>query len=948
MHIKIFCSLVLLCTTSIKVSTAVTPLQLTRDGAAPTSPQEDFLKVIRVPSPKFRLPNDVLPFHYDLRLRPRLTATDPNDGPQWTAPGQVTILVTCVQTTRNISLHSTVREINESSVTITNIQTGLTIAVETHSYVPEKDFYVITLTSAMQIGQRYSIFIDYVADVFTNRLDGLYRSHYDDPASGETKWAATTQFQAFGARAAYPCFDEPGLKATFNITLGREHNFSAVANTPIIDTLPIDGLDNWFWDIFKQTVPMPTYLVALVISDYAFAEASSDLYNKPTRTYAPKHLIDQGHGDFAAMVAAKDLAFFEEFFDYEYALDKMDSAAMWDFAAGAMENWGINIYREVLILYAPNQNNERERRQVSQTLAHELAHQWFGNLVTCAWWTGAWLNEGFASWIQYLGLNHTDPEFESLKTILNDAMQNAMRSDVLANSHPTLLPDKGNPYDTMSYSGNLVYSKGAALIRMMENFLTIGTLQAGLRTYLKRNAFGAVEQDDLFEALTEHALADNRLPEGVTMKTIMDTWTLQKAYPLLKVRHSTSDNIVTITQEEDQGTFGKRPIQSGTNQENPLWFVPMAVSTQSNPQPDNTIPQYWLSTSEMTIPHNSSEWLIVNSGATGYYRVEYDAVLTQRLHDQILRDFTVLNYGTRSQLLDDYFTRAFTGNQQISAALGFTRHLEQELEYVVWAPFFYHMAKPYRLFSGTEVFDSMKEYILPKISDVMDSLQTTRNISFGIDNILYAQLFDWSCGMGNPSCVNQSLAFFETWKSNPDVNPIDPMLRPIVYCTAIANRIDNFQFALERFAASTGTQQTQLLTALGCTTNNASVALLLGAADGSTSQISRQFALAALQSVAANHLHRGTLESFIRNSIEDVVEYVGNAAIIANTLRSLSSYYSSARELLFVNDLAAQYSDLLGAPGVTEIVEAAITAIEDNILWTARFREQFHIWFQQN
>jgi len=416
----------------------------------------------------------------------------------------------------------------------------------------------------------------------------------------------------------------------------------------------------------------------------------------------------------------------------------------------------------------------------------------------------------------------------------------------------------------------------------------------------------------------------------------------------LKDRHSTSDNIATITQEADQGDYAKRPIQSETNQENPIWFVPLAVATQGNPLPDNTIPQYWLSTSEITIPHNSSQWIVVNSGATGYYRVEYDAVLTQRLHDQILRDFTVLNYGTRSQLIDDYFTRAFTGNQQIGAALGFTRHLEQELEYVVWAPFFYHMAKPYRLFSGTEAFDSMKEYILPKISNVMDSLRTTRNISAGIDNLLYAQLFDWSCGMGNPSCVNQSLAFFETWKSNPDANPIDPILRPVVYCTAIANGVDNFQFALERFAASTGTQQSQLLTALGCTANNDSIALLLGAADGSASQISRQFALAALQSVAANHLHRRTLESFIQNSIEDVVEYIGDASVVANTLRSLSSYYSSGRELLFVNDLAAQYSDLLGAPGITEIIEAAIAAIEDNILWSARFREQFHIWFQQN
>ncbi|KAG0416560.1 hypothetical protein HPB47_006321 [Ixodes persulcatus] len=364
------------------------------------------------PWENLRLPTHVVPVHYDLQLQPFLEE-------QW-FQGQVDIEIELLKPVSSVSVHS--KNLNITSAFMTAVLTKTMVPLAKMFFYEENEFYVMQLDTVADIG-KYSLHYEFRGSL-TRDLRGLYLSSYQTPEN-ETRYLATTQFEPTDARKAFPCFDEPRFKATFSIKLIHDPAYIALSNMPVIGTeITTTGLQMTH---FEKTVKMTTYLVAVIVCDFTHISGNSS-GGVQVRIFARKDEIDKT--EYALGAALKVLTYFEEYFAIKYPLPKLDLIAIPDFSSGAMENWGLITFREARLLYGADTSSSLDVQNVCRVIAHEIAHMasgpyrpqllilnsaamWFGNLVTMQWWDDLWLNEGFASYIQYKGMNHAEPEWES-------------------------------------------------------------------------------------------------------------------------------------------------------------------------------------------------------------------------------------------------------------------------------------------------------------------------------------------------------------------------------------------------------------------------------------------------------------------------------------------------------------------------------------------------------
>ena len=582
----------------------------------------------------YRLPRTVLPSQYQVSLSPTL------DDASFT--GSITISAEATQAVNEIVLNAIELDIHSVEVNGSPVAFSLNEKLER-----------LIIDAAVSPGP-ITLHISFTGTL-NDKLRGFYRSTFTDE-NGATRTIATTQMQSTDCRRAFPCFDEPDFKATFAIDITCDADLLAVSNGREIrrETQPNGQVRIWF----SETMLMSTYLVAFVVGPLEATEPVM-VGSLPLRVI---HVPGKSHlTEFGLRVGAFCIEWFENYYGIPYPSDKCDLLALPDFAAGAMENLGCITFREVLLLVDPATSTQIEQELVAAVVAHELAHMWFGDLVTMRWWNGIWLNEAFATFMEVAATDAFAPQW-TMWTSFGLDRSAAFEVDSLHSTRTVEFPVE-SPADADGMFDVLTYQKGGALLRMLEQFLGPDRFRAGVNHYLKKHSYGNTETGDLWDAI-EHVVSTDG-GENVPVRALMDSWIWQAGYPLVSARVDGADLVLS----QRQFTFDNTPDAT-------LWVIPVHVRV------GNEATKVLLNTDELRLPlADSSAAVVVNAGGPGFYRVEYSTDLLSRITGTTLATLTTLE---RYNLVDDAWNAVVAGALTTENFIEFARGFQNENDLAVW------------------------------------------------------------------------------------------------------------------------------------------------------------------------------------------------------------------------------------------------------------------------
>ncbi|MCP4304038.1 MAG: M1 family metallopeptidase [bacterium] len=578
----------------------------------------------------YRLPRTVVPSRYELTLTPDLGSAS------FIGSEKVDVFVAVA--TKTIELNAIELEI--SSVTI--VSAGQSLMASSISYDPERERAAFHFDTQISPGD-WQLHVEF-SGILNDDLHGFYRSTYQD-AAGNDQVIATTQFEATDARRAFPCWDEPDLKATFEVTLVTDEGLVAISNASEVSAQATG--DGKVAHRFAETMKMATYIVAFVVGDFEVS-GPVDAGGVPLRVL---HTPGKGHlADFALEAGAFALEYLADYYDIPYPGDKLDMIGVPDFAWGAMENLGAVTYRETALLVDRKRATQDEMARVADVIAHELAHMWFGDLVTMKWWNGIWLNEAFATFMELKCVDAFRPDW---KRWLSYAHFRASSMDVdgLTSTRPVEFP-VASPAEANEMFDTLTYGKGSAVLRMLEQYLGEETFRLGISRYLKRHAYGNTETDDLWAALE----AESGEPVG----DIMSGWIYQGGYPQLDV--TVDDDGYRI--EQSQFRF----LGGGESK----WQIPALYR--------NGAERGRVVVGDSAFVPSSSDEFLLNRGGDGFYRINYPSEMLGTL----AADFESLEPAERYTLIADSWANVLAGNVPAQDFVGLVQAVKGEIEPDVW------------------------------------------------------------------------------------------------------------------------------------------------------------------------------------------------------------------------------------------------------------------------
>ncbi|ETN76612.1 peptidase family M1 [Necator americanus] len=604
----------------------------------------------------------------------------------------------------------------------------------------------------------------------TTKCVVFYRSSYKDEQNQE-KFLVSTQFESTYARYAFPCFDEPIYKATFDISLIVDPGMTALSNMPIVSADPCEFHGAKKVRVkFDRTPQMSTYLVAFVVGELDYIQTSSKSGTE-IRVYTIPGKRCQG--TFSLDLAAKAIDWYNNWFGIDYPLPKCDLIAIPDFSMGAMENWGLVTYREVALLVDPTKSSTRQRSRVALVVAHELAHFWFGNLVTMKWWTDLWLKEGFASFMEYLFVGYNCPEFKIWEHFVNDELAQGFNLDGLRNSHPIEV-EIDNPCELEEIYDNITYAKSNAINRMLFFYLGEPTFQDGLRLYLKKFQYDNAITLDLWEALGKAS--------GQDVAKLMSGWTKQMGYPVVTVssKQQGTSRILTLSQR-------RFLADGGEDTSNSLWQVPINVCVGTNPAEVKGKFLLVDPEQEIEVPNvGEDEWVKLNAGSTGFYRVEYSPEMLQAMIPDIANGNMLLL--DRFSVVNDLFALVQAGRTGASTFLSVLASLQNEDEYIIWQS----------LAGGIEDLANVLNYVDGPISKRFNSfiiaVMANLGARLGWDchdgedsqrGILRAVVHGRLMRAGHDETIEKALSLFSDHVESK--RPLHPDLRLCIFTNAVRN-----------------------------------------------------------------------------------------------------------------------------------------------------------------
>ncbi|XP_062159287.1 aminopeptidase M1-like [Alnus glutinosa] len=702
-----------------------------------------------------RLPKFAVPKRYDIRLKPDLSACK--------FAGFVSIDLDIVAGTKFVVLNAAELSVTNGSVSFTNRGFSKVLEPSNIDLVEADEILVLEFAETLPIG--IGVLTIGFEGTLSDNMKGFYRSTYEH--GGEKKNMAVTQFEPADARRCFPCWDEPACKATFKITLNVPSEVVALSNMPIIE----EKVEGHLKTVSYQESPiMSTYLVAVVVGLFDYVEDHTSDGVK-VRVYCQVGKANQGK--FALSVAIKTLELYKKYFAVAYTLPKLDMVAIPDFAFGAMENYGLVTYRETALLYDDQHSAASNKQRVVIVVTHELAHQWFGNLVTMEWWTHLWLNEGFATWVAHLATDNLFPEWKIWTQFLDESTD-GLKLDGLAKSHPIEVEinhvgEINEIFDAISYK------KGACLIRMLQSYLGAECFQRSLASYIKKYACSNAKTEDLWAVLEEGS--------GEPVKKLMNSWTKQQGYP-----------VVSVKVKDKKLEFEQSQFLSSGSHGNGQWIIPITLCCGAYDVKKN----FLLRTKSATLDIKkflgdktevTSVWIKLNVDQTGFYRVKYDEDLATRLRYAIENKY--LSATDRFGILDDSFALCMARQQSLSSLLTLMGAYREEPEYTVLSNLIGMSRKVATIVADAtpDLLDCLKQFFISLFQYSAEKLGwEPKEGENHLDGMLRGEILTALAVFGHDLTLNEANRRFLAFLDDRNTPLLPPDLRQAAY-VAVMQRV---------------------------------------------------------------------------------------------------------------------------------------------------------------
>ena len=576
-----------------------------------------------------RLPEVAVPENYKLSFTPDLDKA--------TFEGDETISIRVLTPTAEITLNAADITFNEVTISSGGRTQQAKVILD-----KDKESVVLAVEKQLPVGAA-TLHI-----VYTGILNGEMRGFYLGKDGQGRKYAAT-QFESTDARRAYPSFDEPAYKATFDITTVADKGQVAISNSKVSSDTP--GPGDRHTVRFATTPKMSSYLAALVVGNFEYIEGEAD--GIPIRVYSTPGKKEMGK--FALETAEHVLSYYDKYFNIKYPYGKLDLIGLPDFSAGAMENTGCITFREVILLIDEKQGSVDLKKTIASVIAHEMAHQWFGDLVTMRWWDDIWLNEGFATWMSSKPIEAWKPEWNfNLDDVSGTGR--TMNTDSLANTRP-IHQAANTPAQIQELFDGIAYGKAASVLRMLESYLGEQTFRAGVNAYIQKHQYANATASDFWDAQTK----TSKKP----VDQIMSTFVKQGGVPIIDVKSQCSGASTTVTLDQRRYYYDREKFQAANDQ---LWQVPMCLKSSTGAQKCELLTK---KEETLTLP-GCSTWVLANAGATGYYRVGYQPDAVRALANDAENK---LSPAERIALQTDIWASIRVGREPVGSYLAFAQDL---------------------------------------------------------------------------------------------------------------------------------------------------------------------------------------------------------------------------------------------------------------------------------
>jgi len=857
------------------------------------------------------LPKNVKPLGYDLWFKPDLE--------NFKFEGHAVIRLDVLEYTDTITFHS-------ADLVFNNVllRSGLV------PYVPneiafDKNKKTVTLKFSEKFGAalytqliipKFELEISFTGEI-NDQLCGWYRSIYELP-SGEKRYMATTQCEAIDARRVFPCWDEPAQKASFKVTVEIPENLTAISNMPAYgESTTALG---WKQVNFYPTPPMSTYLFALMVGEFEWVEkrTKDNVLVRVCTTPGKKDL-----GKFALTQAVAVLEYYTEYFGVPYPLPKLDLVAIPDFAAGAMENWGADTFRETYLLIDPINSSIAAKERVVEVIDHEIAHQWHGDLVTMSWWDGLWLNEGFASWMELIAGSKLHPNWGPEEKFLAEDFLRALSADALASSHPIHSEIKSDDEINEGFDW-IAYSKGAAVIRMIENFIGSEVFRRGLKRYMQAHAYGNTNPEDLWDALETES--------GKPVRYIMDPWIKQIGYPIIEVKRTTSDDgqsTLSIKQERflyEETSFSRSEI----------WSIPIGISVKSGNRLSLLIDS---KESKAIVPYLPGDWIKLNSGHTGFFRVYYEPSDLKMLSDAIKH--WELPVSDRIVLCDDVFALTRAGYYPSYLFLDFLNSYENEDNLHVWQVIISRLNALALICAGAPFANSFSTYTRKLLRNIVKDLGWEEKPNEPHDKKILRELVLLTAGEnGDETIINEARRRFADYVIYPEGS--NPNLRRAVLGIAAASGNLLHHKTMREFYVESKLQEEQerILRALTSFSNPDLIMETLRFII--SGKVRSQDIYVALRGASENPVGRDLTWQFVKDNWRFFTGIYEKGKLLGNVISAVCSTLSGFKDEQDVRE----FFKANPVPDAKRTIEQALENIRINVKWLNRDYRIIKKWFE--